>query len=144
MRSGVAFGWREIQLTLRSECDISASDMKDGLRTYLPLTPATLHILLALAGGDRHGYAIMQEVARHSGNQYRLGPGTMYENLDKLLARGLVKRVSSRVPSDDPRRRYYRLTELGSRVLAADIERLKNVVREAKLCLAAPEAGKSS
>jgi DNA-binding PadR family transcriptional regulator len=117
--------------------------MKDDLQNYLPLTPATLHILLALAGEDRHGYAIMQEVARHSGNQYKLGPGTMYENLDKLLARGLVKRVSSRM-GDDPRRRYYRLTELGSRVLAADIERLKNVVREAKLRLPAAEASRAS
>jgi DNA-binding PadR family transcriptional regulator len=117
--------------------------MKDDLQAYLPLTPATLHILLALAGEDRHGYAIMQEVARHSGNQYRLGPGTMYENLDKLLARGLVKRVSSRTSGDDPRRRYYRLTDLGSRVLSADIERLKNVVREAKLRLPAAEASRT-
>lgn len=117
--------------------------MKDDLQAYLPLTPATLHILLALAGEDRHGYAIMQEVARQSGNQYKLGPGTLYENLDKLAARGLVKRVPSKIASEDPRRRYYRLTELGNRVLAADIERLKNVVREAKLRLPAAEASRT-
>jgi DNA-binding PadR family transcriptional regulator len=117
--------------------------MKDDLQTYLPLTSATLHILLALAGEDRHGYAIMQEVARQSGNQYKLGPGTLYENLDKLLARGLVKRVSSPTTGDDPRRRYYRLTALGSRVLAADIERLKNVIRESKLRLPAAEANRT-
>lgn len=117
--------------------------MNEDLHSYLPLTPATLHILLALAGEDRHGYAIMQEVARQSDHQYKLGPGTLYENLDKLVARGLVKRVSSRMPGDDPRRRYYRLTELGSRVLAADIERLKNVVREAKLRLPAAEASRT-
>jgi len=117
--------------------------MKDDLHAFLPLTPATLHILLALAGEDRHGYAIMQEVARQSDNQYKLGPGTLYENLDKLLARGLVKRVSSRTLADDPRRRYYRLTELGSRVLVADVERLKNVVREAKLRLPAAEASRA-
>jgi DNA-binding PadR family transcriptional regulator len=118
--------------------------MNDGLQSHLPLTPATLHILLALAGEDRHGYAIMQEVARQTAGQYKLGPGTMYENLDKLSARGLVKRLSVRSSTEDPRRRYYRLTDLGRRVLAADVERLKVVVKEAKLCLAAPEAGKPS
>jgi DNA-binding PadR family transcriptional regulator len=118
--------------------------MNDGLQSYLPLTPATLHILLALAGADRHGYAIMQEVARQTSGQYKLGPGTMYENLDKLSARGLVKRLSVRSASEDPRRRYYRLTDLGRRVLSADVDRLKSVVKEAKLCLSVPEAGKSS
>ncbi len=113
--------------------------MADDLKSYLPLTPATLHILLALAGADRHGYAIMQDVARQTSGQYKLGPGTMYENLDKLVARGLVKRLSTRSANDDPRRRYYRLTDLGRRVLSADIERLKSAVKEAKLHLPAAE-----
>lgn len=117
--------------------------MKDNLQSYLPLTPATLHILLALAGEDRHGYAIMQEVARQSNSQYKLGPGTMYENLDKLSERGLVKRISTRSPGDDPRRRYYRLTELGRRVLSADIERLKSVIKQAALHLPTAETSRS-
>jgi DNA-binding PadR family transcriptional regulator len=116
--------------------------MKDDLKSYLPLTPATLHILLALAGEDRHGYAIMQQVARQSSSQYKLGPGTLYENIDKLAARGLVKRVSAPSSSGDPRRRYYRLTDLGRRVLSADVERLKSVLKEAKLHLPAAETGK--
>jgi DNA-binding PadR family transcriptional regulator len=118
--------------------------MKDDRSSYLPLTPATLHILLALSAEDRHGYAIMQEVARQSAGQYKLGPGTMYENLDKLAARGLVKRVSARSAAEDPRRRYYRLTDLGRRVLAADVERLKRVLSEAKLHLPAAERSGSS
>jgi DNA-binding PadR family transcriptional regulator len=116
--------------------------MKD-ISFYLPLTPATLHIILALAPEDRHGYAIMQEVARQSGEQYKLGPGTLYENLDKLVARGFVRRVPSRSSGEDPRRRYYRLTDLGRRVLSADIERLKTVVKEAKLHLPAAETSRS-
>jgi DNA-binding PadR family transcriptional regulator len=118
--------------------------MKGELKSHLPLTPATLHILLAIAGGDRHGYAIMQEVARQSGGQYKLGPGTMYENLDKLMARGLVKRGSPRPATEDPRRRYYRLTDFGRRVLEADLERLKTVLKEAKLRLPAAETGRPS
>ncbi|MGA9885749.1 MAG: helix-turn-helix transcriptional regulator [Candidatus Acidiferrales bacterium] len=117
--------------------------MKDDLKSYLPLTPATLHIMLALAAEDRHGYAIMQEVARQSVDQYKLGPGTLYENLDKLAARGLVKRTSSPSSSEDSRRRYYRLTDLGRRVVSADVERLKSVVKEAKLHLPAAESSRS-
>ena len=117
--------------------------MKDDLKPFLPLSPATLHILLALAADDLHGYAIMQEVARQSSGQYKLGPGTLYENLDKLVARTLVKRVSSPSASDDPRRRYYRLTQLGRRVLLVDVERLKTVVREAKVHLPVAEASGS-
>ncbi len=116
--------------------------MKDDLKSYLPLTSATLHIMLALAAEDRHGYAIMQEVARQSAGQYKLGPGTLYENLDKLAARGFVKRAPLRSPFDDPRRRYYRLTELGRQVLSADVERLKSVIREAKLYLSSGESSR--
>jgi len=109
--------------------------MDDDLKSLLPLTPATLHILLALAAEDLHGYAIMQEVARQSNGQYKVGPGTLYENLDKLTARGFVKKFPPPSAGEDPRRRYYRLTQLGRRVLTADIERLKTVLKEAKLHL---------
>src|ERR671924_145296 len=107
--------------------------MKEDFDQFVPLSPAALHILLALASEDRHGYGIMREVARESDNRYRLGPGTLYDNLQKLLDQGIVEESSPRSASDDPRRRYYRLTQFGRRLLATEITRLESVVREAKL-----------
>lgn len=106
--------------------------MKEDLDQFLPLSPAALHILLALASEDRHGYGIMREVARQSDNRYRLGPGTLYDNLEKLLDQGIVEESSPRSSTDDPRRRYYRLTRFGRRLLATEITRLEGVVREAR------------
>lgn len=105
--------------------------MKDDLTKFLPLAPATLHILLALAGDEMHGYGIMQEVARQSEGAYKLGPGTLYDNLQRLMDQGMVHQV----PSDDPRRRAYRLNAIGRKVLSAEISRLEGVVREARLHL---------
>ena len=107
----------------------------------LPLSPATLHILLSLAGEDLHGYGIMQEIARQSQGRYKLGPGTLYDNLQKLIHRDWVKELGSRPDDDDPRRRYYRLTSAGHGVLEAETQRLATVVREARSRL---QAGKSS
>ena len=111
--------------------------MKDDLDAYMPLSPATLHILLALAGEDLHGYGIMQEVLRQSEGRYKLGPGTLYDNIQRLTAQGLVQEVARRASdsarTDDPRRRYYRLTSSGRRVLSAEISRLETVVRDGKL-----------
>jgi DNA-binding PadR family transcriptional regulator len=118
--------------------------MKDELRSLLPLSPATLHILLALAGEERHGYGIIKEVARQSEGHYKLGPGTLYDNLQKLLERGLVREQTRRSSKDEPPRRYYQLTEFGRRVLSADLVRLKTVLREAKLHLRAVESSKTS
>ena len=101
-------------------------------RHFLPLSPAALHILLALAAEDLHGYGIMQEIARQSEGRYKIGPGTLYDNLKKLLHQGLVEETASRPAGDDPRRRYYRLKGLGRGVLAAEAERLDGVVREAR------------
>ena len=109
--------------------------MKIDFSSFLPLSPATLHILLTLAGEDRHGYGIMQEVARQSEGRYKLGPGTLYDNLQRLMDQNLVKEAPSPSVNADPRRRYYRLTSLGRRVLAAEVARLEGVVREAKLRL---------
>lgn len=106
--------------------------MTEDFSPFLPLSPAALHILLSLAGEDRHGYGIMQEVARQSEGQYKLGPGTLYDNLQKLMEQGMVEDAPRRSVKDDPRRRYYRLTRFGRGVLAAEIARLENVVREAK------------
>ena len=106
--------------------------MKTEFDQFLPLSTAALHILLALSNEDRHGYGIMQEIARQSGGQYKLGPGTLYDNLEKLLGKGFVQEAPKRSPQDDPRRRYYRLTGTGRRLLAAELARLEGVVREGK------------
>lgn len=108
--------------------------MKTDPGSFLPLAPATLHILLALAGEDLHGYGIMQEVARQSEGQYKLGPGTLYDNLQRLMEQGLVQEVN-RPGRKESRRRYYRLNSQGRGVLAAEIARLESVVRDGRLKL---------
>jgi DNA-binding PadR family transcriptional regulator len=109
--------------------------MKERFDRFLPLSPAARHILLALASEDRHGYGIMREIARQSDGCYKLGPGTLYDNLQKLLDQGIVEELSPRSPDDVPRRRYYRLSRLGRGLLATEIARLEGVVREARLHL---------
>jgi DNA-binding PadR family transcriptional regulator len=89
-----------------------------------------LHILLALAGGDLHGYGIIQEVARHSEGHYRLGPGTLYDNLKKLIEAGLV--ADAPKPTEEDERRFYTLTMDGRSALSVEIDRLQNVVREGR------------
>src|SRR5690349_3866383 len=103
--------------------------MTEDLSPFLPLSPAALHILLSLSAEDRHGYGIMQEVARQSEGQYKIGPGTLYDNLQKLMDKSMVEDVPHRSPRDDPRRRYYRLTRFGRNLLAAEVARLESVVR---------------
>jgi DNA-binding PadR family transcriptional regulator len=109
--------------------------MREDPSSFLPLSPAALHILLSLAGQELHGYAIMQEVQRQSEGKYRLGPGTLYDNLQKMIDRRLVEELGRRAGDDDPRRRYYRLSSLGRGVLTAEISRLDAVVREGKMRL---------
>jgi DNA-binding PadR family transcriptional regulator len=108
----------------------------NSVDSWLPLSPAVLHILLSLAGEDRHGYAIMTEVARQSAGRCKIGPGTLYDNLDKLLNQGLVEEQQRRLENDDPRRKYYRLTRLGRSVLRAETDRLDGVVKAARARLA--------
>jgi DNA-binding PadR family transcriptional regulator len=102
---------------------------------FVPLSAAALHILLALAGEELHGYGIMLEAARQSSGKYKLGPGTLYDNLRKLMAAGIVEESRRQPAGEDPRRRYYRLTGLGRRILTEEIARLENVLREAKAVL---------
>lgn len=101
---------------------------------YLPLTPAALNILLALAGHERHGYAIMQEVSARTGGAMRLGPATLYRSIRQMLERGWIEESAQRPDPelDDERRRYYRLTDLGRRVATAEIERLDALVGTAR------------
>jgi DNA-binding PadR family transcriptional regulator len=96
-----------------------------------PLTSAGFYILVALAEGDRHGYAIMQEAAKKSGGAVRLGPGTLYAAIGRMLEDGLIVACEERpdLEKDDSRRRYYRLTERGSRALAAEAQRLEDLAR---------------
>jgi DNA-binding PadR family transcriptional regulator len=105
--------------------------MKPGIDDFLPLAPATLHILLALAGDNLHGYGIMQEILRQTEGRYKLGPGTLYDNLQRLLKQGLVEEAGG-TQDENSRRRYYRLSSLGRRVLTAEIARLEGVVKEAR------------
>ena len=105
--------------------------MKADATRFLPLGPAMLQVLLALAGEELHGYGIMQEVRRQSDGCFKLGPGTLYDNLQRLLDQGLVQEVA-RSDREESRRRYYRLTSLGRAVLAAEISRLEGVVRDGR------------
>jgi DNA-binding PadR family transcriptional regulator len=100
---------------------------------YLPLPTATLHILLALREGEKHGYAIMREAEEMSDGTLKLGPGTLYGSIKRMLADGLIEETDERPDPelDDQRRRYYRLTGLGERVSVAEVERLRALVERA-------------
>ena len=102
--------------------------------SLLPLRPSVFHILLALADGDLHGYGIMQEVAEHTAGQIRLGPGTLYGAIKRLLSDKLIIEVDERPDPelDDERRRYYRLTDFGQRVLKAEVRRITKMVAVAQ------------
>jgi DNA-binding PadR family transcriptional regulator len=100
----------------------------------LPLTPPVFHILLALVEEERHGYGIMQDVARQTGDVLQLGPGTLYGCLKRMLAAGMVEESDARPDPalDDERRRYYRMTPLGRRAVRAEAQRLSDAVTAAK------------
>ena len=95
---------------------------------FLPLTPAVLHILLALADGEQHGYAVAQAVEALTEGTVRMGPGTLYGSLDRMIEAGLVAKGNIQ----DPRRIYYRLTALGQTTLRAETERLSRVALVAR------------
>ena len=99
-----------------------------------PLTPAVMHILLALADEDRHGYGIMQEVARLTDGAVRMGPGTVYGTIKRLLAARFIEEAGERPDPalDDERRRYYRLTPLGRRALTAETARAATLISAAR------------
>jgi DNA-binding PadR family transcriptional regulator len=101
---------------------------------HLPLAPATFQILLALADGERHGYAIMKEVSERTEGDVKLGPGTLYGALKRLLESGLVDERGERSDPElgDERRRYYRLTKFGLLVARAEARRLDAMVRAAR------------
>ena len=97
--------------------------------SMIPLTPAVLSILLALAGSEKHGYAIMKEASFPEGGAVKMGPGTLYGSLDRMMQSGLVEETGV---TDDERRRYYRLTKFGQQVLSAEAARLSQLVNAAR------------
>ena len=111
--------------------------MNDALQSpeeLLPLTPAVFNILLALADGEKHGYGIMQSVLERTNGKVRLWPATLYGSLRAMTEADMIAE-SSRRPAqgdDDPRRRYYKLTQFGKRVLAAEVARLEELLASAR------------
>jgi DNA-binding PadR family transcriptional regulator len=106
----------------------------------LPLPPATFHILVALADDDRHGYAIIKDVAARTEGALKLSAGTLYRSLDRMLEQGLIRETSSRPAKDmdDERRRYYRLTPFGRAVAQAESRRLAQMLALARASGLAP------
>lgn len=119
-----------------SVIDISINMIKASLKpeNMPPLTPAVFHVLLALAGGERHGYAIMQEVAESTEGRIKMGPGTLYGTIKRLLEAQLIEESDERPDAhlDDERRRYYRLTAVGEQVVRAEARRYSDMVALAR------------
>jgi len=107
--------------------DVSAEDL-------LPLPPVTFHVLMALADSDRHGYAIIQEVAARTAGELRLGAGTLYRSIQRMIEQDLIVEVFERPRPelDDERRRYYRITKFGVAVARAEARRLEQLLRLAR------------
>jgi len=113
----------------------AATKRQQPVDKFLPLTPAMFHILLALTDRERHGYHIMQEVEERTEGRVRLGPGTLYGSIKRMLAAGWIEETEERPDRDmdDERRRYYRLTDLGYRIATAEAERLERLVKSARV-----------
>jgi DNA-binding PadR family transcriptional regulator len=97
-----------------------------------PLTPAVFHILLSLAGGERHGYGILKEVLRQTDGAVRLGPGTIYGTLQRLMESAWVEESDGPATAVDERRRHYRLTRSGRQALEGEVRRMEGLVRTAR------------
>ncbi len=108
--------------------------METNTTQYQPLTPAVFHILLALADGEKHGYAIMKDVEMQTSGRMKMGPGTLYGTIKRMLTAGLIEETGQRPDPnmDDERRRYYRLTGLGQSVVSAESQRLAALVTLAR------------
>ncbi len=106
----------------------------EGLKSPVRMTPTLFHILLTMVDGERHGYAIMREVAERTGGNIRLGPGSLYWAINRLQEVGMIEETNERPDPevDDERRRYYRITDLGCRVLKHEAETLAKIVAYAR------------
>ncbi len=105
---------------------------RTAVEKHLPLSPQVFHILVALVDSDRHGYGILLEIERRTDGQVKLGTGTLYTAIKRLLAAGLIEESGARSEPDDDRRKYYSLTPVGHRVAAADAARMEALVGMAK------------
>ena len=113
---------------------------QDAVNELLPLPPATFHILLALIAGERHGYAIIQDVEERTDGELRMSAGTLYRSVARMVEQGLIAEVTRRRSvSDDERRRYYRVTAFGTAVARAEMRRLSQLVRLARATGLTPE-----
>jgi|SRR5688572_31287490 DNA-binding PadR family transcriptional regulator len=99
---------------------------------YLPLTPPVFHVLLSLADGEKHGYAILKEVEERTAGKVQLSTGTLYAIIKRLLNDGLIQEIEERPDEDDERRRYYGLTEFGRQVAVAEAERMEDLLASAR------------
>ena len=117
------------------------NDISTEIDDLLPLPPAAFHILLALADEDRHGYAIIQDVAARTGGELTLSAGTLYRSIQRMLEQGLLVETRERPApeEDDERRRYYRITPFGTTVARAEMARLTDLVRLARAAGLKPE-----
>lgn len=110
------------------------------VESLLPLPPATFHILLALSDGERHGYAIIQEIESRTGGDLRLSAGTLYRSVARMVEQGLIAEVTRKASKqDDPRRRYYKVTTFGTSVARAEMRRLTQLVKLARASGLTPE-----
>src|SRR5689334_25374514 len=102
--------------------------------TNAPLTPAVLHILLALSMEERHGYGIMKQVEADSQGKVKMGPGTLYGSIDRMLDAGLIRESSRKIDPemDDERRIYYRISSVGRKAVEAELRRYRDIVEVAK------------
>jgi DNA-binding PadR family transcriptional regulator len=112
---------------------------------FLPLRPVVFQVLLSLADGERHGYAIVQDIGVRSAARIRLEPGNLYRHLRFMLDEGLIEETDRRAVAgkEDERRRYYRITRFGRQVALAEAARLEAVAREARTRLLARTQGRS-
>jgi DNA-binding PadR family transcriptional regulator len=113
---------------------------KESIDALLPLQAASFHMLLSLADEDRHGYAIIQDIARRTNGDIRLSAGTLYRSIQRMQEQGLIVETKTRPApeEDDERRRYYRITPLGKTVARAEVRRLQSLVKMARACGVVP------
>jgi DNA-binding PadR family transcriptional regulator len=102
------------------------------IAAFLPLTPPVFHVMVALADGEKHGYAILKDVEEGTGGTVAISTGTLYAIIKRLLHSGLIEETNTRQPHDDQRRRYYRLTALGRRVAIAEARRMEAMLAGAR------------
>lgn len=109
--------------------------MTESINPGQPLTPAVFHILMALADGEKHGYSIMKDVEKQTSGKMKLGPGTLYGSIKRMLAAGLIEESEERPDPqmDDERRRYYRLSSSGQAALTLESRRLDEAVKVARI-----------